>query len=178
MGTYRAKTSSVKQLGRRRSRKRDWGRWPNSIINTVAPGREAGPTGKHRTEVTEVTEGDWGRWPKFYRSHRGTRARSRPNGKASHGGHRGHGGGTGVGGQNSIGHTVAPGREAGPTGKHRTEVTDRIWFRLLPYADTPTHRHVFPKRSRRMIGFYLSPTRPTPTRRPVASSAVPIDFGR
>jgi hypothetical protein len=32
-----------------------------------ASGREISVGGKHRTEVTEATEGIWGGWPKFYR---------------------------------------------------------------------------------------------------------------
>jgi hypothetical protein len=58
MGTYRAKTSSVKQLGYGRSRRGIGVGGQNSVGNTMAPGRGVGATGKHRTEATKVTE--WG----------------------------------------------------------------------------------------------------------------------
>jgi hypothetical protein len=56
-----------------------------------ASGREISVGGKHRTEVTEATEGIWGGWPKIYRWQRGRLGGEiRCNRKASHRGHRGH----------------------------------------------------------------------------------------
>jgi hypothetical protein len=45
--------------------------------------------GKHRTEVTEVTEGDWGWGRKGLGGRVGFRARMTRLGEASHGGHGG-----------------------------------------------------------------------------------------
>jgi hypothetical protein len=61
----------------------------SSLLNGLVHVRERRGRGKHRTEVTEVTEGDWGWWRKFFAGRVGSRARKTGSGKASH---RGHGG--------------------------------------------------------------------------------------
>jgi hypothetical protein len=87
--------------------------------------REIGATEKHRTEVTEATEGGLGRVAKILSVASWAFVREiRCNRKASHRGHRGHRGGFGVGGQIL---SVASGRlceKSGATEKHRTEVTE------------------------------------------------------
>jgi hypothetical protein len=79
--------------------------------------------GKHRTEVTEVTEGD-GQWPGVLwatpaDSGRETHAR----GKASHRGHGGHRGGL-ASGRVFFGDARGTWGETHARGKHRTEVTE------------------------------------------------------
>jgi hypothetical protein len=49
-----------------------WGGWPKFYRwQRGPPGEKSGAAEKHRTEVTEATEGDSGGWPKFYRWQRG-----------------------------------------------------------------------------------------------------------
>jgi hypothetical protein len=97
MGTYRAKTSSVKQLGYERSgRKVAEGLGsvgPGARILSVTPwrlGEKQAPRGKHRTEGDGVGS-------QISIGHTVAPGReTRPTGKASHGGHGGHGGGLGL----------------------------------------------------------------------------------
>jgi hypothetical protein len=58
--------------------------------------------GKHRTEVTEVTEWDWVYWPKIFGERPELPGEIHVNGKASHRGHGGHRGGIGFAGQKSL----------------------------------------------------------------------------
>jgi len=67
-----------------------------------SPVREPGVWGKHRTEVTDATEGELGWVAKsLQRTSGSTGARTRWMGEASHRGHRGHGGAIGIGGERS-----------------------------------------------------------------------------
>jgi hypothetical protein len=62
----------------------------------VADGRETGRIwGKHRTEVTEVTEGELALWVRGFGDAVADKRETRELGKASHRGHGGHRGGTG-----------------------------------------------------------------------------------
>jgi hypothetical protein len=62
-----------------------------------------GARGKHRTEVTEVTEGDWVGGRKLFSERGGLLCENQAQrGKASHGGHGGHGGDR-IGGRNLFG---------------------------------------------------------------------------
>jgi hypothetical protein len=60
------------------------------------PGVNRAVRGKHRTEVTEVTEGGWVRAGSFLVDAAASGREPDGTGKASHGGHRGHGGGMGL----------------------------------------------------------------------------------
>ena len=72
------------------------GWWVKLLSGTLCSWvRESREEGKHRTEVTEVTEGDRVGGRNFCREHCGLGARNTRRGKASHRGHEGHRGGSG-----------------------------------------------------------------------------------
>ena len=80
--------------------------------------------GKHRTEVTEATEGMEAAWKRFFGGQPGFWAGKRASAKASHRGHGGHRGGWRLHGEGSLVDNLAFGRENGHPGKHRTEVAE------------------------------------------------------
>jgi hypothetical protein len=80
--------------------------------------------GKHRTEVTEATEGDGGGGRRLRGEHLGVRCENDAKRKASHGGHGGHGGDWVAVDEGSVANILASGARTMRIGKHRTEVTE------------------------------------------------------